>query len=305
MSISLSTSTQTQSDTEARHAQIQRVLAITLVLNLLVAVSKIAVGLMSGALAVVADGFHSLMDGAGNIAALVANTIAAQPPDSDHPYGHQRFETVAALSIGVLLLLTAWEVVQSVFERLLAGGGTPQVTPLMLGVLIGTLVINIGVSTYQRRAGKRLRSELLLADAENTRADVYVTLSVLGSVLLMLLGANWMDTVAALVVVGMIGRAAWRVLSSAGGVLVDTAPYCPAQLSGWALHEPRVEDVVRARSRGTANAAHIDIDVQLDPDTTVAQLADVTHCIRRLITKQVQALGGDVLEVEVHVTPAD
>lgn len=298
----MTTATPTQHP-QTRQQQVQRVLIITLLLNLLVAAGKIIVGLMSGALSVVADGFHSLMDGAGNVAALVASLIASKPPDKDHPYGHQRFETVAALFIGVLLLLTAWEVVQSAIDRLLTGGGLPEITPLTLVVLLGTLAINWGVSTYQRQAGERLRSQVLLADAENTRADVYVTLSVLVSVILVLMGAAWMDTVAALVVVGMIVRAAWRVLRSAGGVLVDTAPYSPEQLQDWAAGAPRVRQVTRARSRGTADAAHIDIDVQVCPQMTVAQLANVTEDIRDTVTDRVRASGGDVLEIEVHVSP--
>ncbi|MEM6281675.1 MAG: cation diffusion facilitator family transporter [Chloroflexota bacterium] len=283
---------------------IQRVLVITLILNIAVAFGKIVVGMAAGALAIVADGFHSLMDGAGNIAALVANAIASRPPDDDHPYGHHRFENIGALVIGVLLLVTAWEVVQSVVARLFGEGGTPQITPLTIGVLVGTLAVNIVVSTYQRREGRRLRSQLLLADAENTRADVYVTLSVLGSTGFVLLGAAWMDTLAALVVVGLIVRAAWRVLGSAGGVLVDTAPYSPDQLQAWVCDLPDVHRVVRARSRGTADAAHIDIDVQVHPTTTIAQAENVTGAIRAQVEQCVYDCGGNVAEIEVHYSPA-
>ncbi len=279
-------------------------LVITLVLNLTVALGKITVGLMSGALAIVADGFHSLMDGAGNVAALITNAIASQPPDADHPYGHHRFETVGTLIIGLLLLLTAWEVVQHAAHRLLGDPATPAITPLTVTVLLATLVVNIGVSVYQRRAGKRYRSQLLLADAENTRADVFVTLSVLGSSLFVVFGFAWMDTVAALIVVGLIVRAAVRVLRNAGGVLVDTAPYSPTQLRGWVCDLPDVAQVVRARSRGTCDAAHIDIDVTVNPAVTIAQTALVTRRIRARVCEQVRAQGGSVAEVEVHFAPA-
>ena len=82
------------------HNDVQHVLSVTLILNLLVAVGKIFLGLMTGALAITADGFHSLTDSAGNIAGLVGNWISARPPDDDHPYGHRRFESLAALLIG-------------------------------------------------------------------------------------------------------------------------------------------------------------------------------------------------------------
>ncbi len=289
--------------THSARQRVQQVLVLTLLLNLIVALAKIVVGLLSGALAIVADGFHSLMDGAGNIVALVTNAIAARPPDEDHPYGHRRFETIGALVIGGLLLLTALEIVESVGERLFADAKPPTITALTLGLLLLTLVVNIAVSTYQRREGQRLRSEVLLADAANTRADVFVTLSVLGSSVFVLWGFAWMDTVAALVVVALIGRTAWDVLRGAGGVLVDTAPYTPEQLSAWVCDLPCDLCLVRARSRGTCHAAHIDIDVQLPAQTTLAQAATVTHTIRTGIVQRVRAAGGGVAEVEVHFSP--
>ncbi len=279
-------------------------LLVTLALNLFVALGKITVGLLTGALAILADGFHSLSDAAGNVAALVADRIASQPPDEDHPYGHRRFETVGALGIGVLLLLTAWEVVQSVGGRLLSGEGAAVITPLAVGVLLLTLAVNLGVSTYQRRAGERLGSELLLADAANTRADVYVTTSVLVSyALVWFTGMLWWDTAVAAVVAGLIIRAGFGVLWHAGGVLVDTAPYAPATLHSWVEDVPGVVDVRRVRSRGSVNAAHIDVDVAVHPQMTCGQTAALADCIRARVAGEVQSCGGRVLEIEVHFIP--
>ncbi len=286
------------------HQQVRRVLVITLVLNLIVAISKIIVGLLSGALAILADGFHSLSDAAGNIAALVANAIAAQPPDEEHPYGHRRFETAGALVIGVLLMLTAWEVVQGVVARMVDGAAPLAITPLMIGVLLMTLVINLGVSTYQRRAGERLKSDILLADAANTRADVYVTLSVLVSLGLVWAGFGWMDTVVALAVAGMIARAAAGILWQTGGVLVDTAPYQPHTLRGCVAHLPQVVDVARVRSRGARDAAHIDVDVTVAAEMTTAQTAALAEQIRQQVAQHIRQCGGRVVEIEVHFAPA-
>jgi len=283
---------------------VRRVLLITLLLNLLVAAGKIVVGLLTGALAVLADGFHSLSDAAGNVAALVANTIAAQPPDEDHPYGHRRFETVGALAVGVLLALTAWEVGQGAVSRLLGGGGAAQPGLLTIIVLLVTLAINAAVSTYQRRMGEKLGSELLLADAANTRADLYVTASVLGSAALVWAGFGWADTLVALVVAGLVMRAALRVMWGAGGVLVDTAPFSPNVLHGTVAAVPHVVEVSRVRARGTTAAAHIDIDVTVPPHMTCAQTASVAADIRSRITHHVRGDGGDISEIEVHFAPA-
>lgn len=279
--------------------EVRRVLVVTLVLNVVVALAKIIIGMVSGALAITADGVHSLIDGSSNVAALFANRLADRPPDDDHPYGHQRYETVAALLIGALLLLTAWEIIGGIIERL-NNPHVPMLTPLTFAVLIGTLIINLFVSTYERRVGRRLNSQILLADAANTGADVFVTLSVLVSALIIgATGWQWVDPLAALVIVGLIGRAAWGVLHQTTRVLVDTAPYSPERLSLIAERVPAAGRVVRARSRGSADAAHIDIDLEVAPETTADTTAAIAEAVRAALMTEL----GSLSEVEVHFVP--
>ncbi len=281
------------------YRQVQRVLVIVLVLNWLVAGSKIVLGLITGALSITADGFHSLMDGSSNIIALIALRVAAQPPDADHPYGHHRYETLAAAGIGVLLLLTAYEVGSGIVERLL-NPVELTIAPLTFVVLIATLIANVFITRYEQRAGERLRSPLLLADAAHTGADVFVTLSVLASMILTSLGLNWADPVAALFVILVIVRAAWQILRKTGRVLVDEAPYPEADLRRAAASVEAVDTVLRARSRGTADAAHVDIDIQIPPEMT----ADHASAIAGRVREKIQQAFPGVSEVEVHFEPA-
>lgn len=279
--------------------QVRRVLIITLILNLAVATGKIVLGLVTGALAITADGFHSLTDSAGNIAGLVATIIANQPPDDEHPYGHRRFETMAALLIGALLLLTAWEMLQGVLDRL-QSAELPTITPMAFAVLGMTLLVNIIVSTYQIRQGKKLNSEILLADAKNTRADVYVTLSVIISTgVVALTGWVWVDVIAALVVVGFIAHAAWQIVHDTGRVLVDTAPYSPQRLSDLVQDVPGVHGVKRARSRGPVDAAQLDFDLQVAPEMTADQSNSIAYAVRQKMQTELQGIA----EVEVHFSP--
>lgn len=276
--------------------EIRRVLLTTLLLNIAVAVGKIGLGIVTGALAIAADGLHSLTDGMGNIAGLIGNHFAGLPPDDDHPYGHRRFETLAALMIGALLLLTAWEIGGGALERL-QGGTAPDITPLAFVVLIITLIINIGVSRYQIAAGGRLKSEVLLADAKNTSSDVLVTLSViLSTALVTVTGWSWLDAVAALGVMLLIGRAALKILGQTGSVLVDTAPRTSAELTGYLQHIPGVTEILRARSRGTADAVHIDIDAQVAPEMTTEQTNQIAAAIRQKLESSIAGIE----EIEVH-----
>src|SRR4051794_23482273 len=98
-------------NTHAARQDVQRVLIITLALNFAVAIGKIVIGTTTGAVSISADGFHSLMDGSANVIGLFATRIAGKPADEDHPYGHRRFETIAALMVGVLLLITGGEII--------------------------------------------------------------------------------------------------------------------------------------------------------------------------------------------------
>jgi len=290
----------TEIPNDTTRQDVRQVLLLTLVLNLVAAFSKIAIGLWSGALAITADGFHSLIDGSSNVVALVANRLANRPPDEDHPYGHRRYETLAALGIGAFLLVTAWEIAGGALERL-NGGQPPSITPLAFAVMLGTLAVNVFVNTYESRAGHRLRSELLLADAAHTRADIGVTLAVLASMMLLaLLGWYWADTAAALVIVVLILRAAWGVLRQTGRVLVDTAPIPSGALRAWVMEALPAGQVIRARSRGPVDSTYIDIDVEVAPEVTADHTAAIASAIRDRLE---QAVPG-VEEIEVHFVPA-
>lgn len=279
--------------------EVRRVLLITLVLNIIVSVSKIAIGLVSGSLAIVADGFHSLLDGVNNIIALFANWFAARPPDENHPYGHRRFETLAALGIGILLLLMAFELVSSAIGRLQSGAEQPDYTPLTFIILLVTLGINLFVAWYERREGKRLKSELLIADSAHTASDVLVTISVLVSMVLTQLGAGWADPLTALIVVVLIVRTAFIILKQTGNVLADAAPLPPAALREAVETVPAVERVVRVRSRGPADDIYVDVDVVVPAATT----AERSEAIAEAIRQSVEARFDGIQEVEVHFAP--
>lgn len=280
--------------------EVKRVLLITLVLNLLVAVGKIVLGTLTGILAITADGFHSLADGAGNVVGLIATHFAHSPADADHPYGHRRIETVATLMIGIALLFTVWELLNGLIARLSQPEAAPMMTPGAVLVLLGTLAVNLFVSRYQMREGNRLRSEILLADAKNTRADVYVTGMVLLTACFVGWGWLWADVVAVTIVMLLIAHAAWDILRHSGQVLVDKAPYTAQQITDALPPLPAIERIARVRSRGPQDAAHIDIDLLVPPQMTVAE----TNAIKQRIETHLNANLHGLTEVEVHFAAA-
>ncbi len=276
---------------------VRRTLLLVLVLNLAVAVAKLLVGGLSRSISMVADGFHSLTDTASNVVGLIGISLARRPPDEDHPYGHRKFETLAALLIGGLLAATAWQVLQSCFERL-RSGTVPEVGRLSFGVMGATMAVNLAVSFYERRRGERLQSEVLRADAEHTRSDVYSSLAVIASLVAARLGYPQLDLIAALWITVVIARAAFKILRENGMLLADTALLPAAQVREVALMVPGVLSVHKIRSRGGRRGGHADLHVQVRGDLRL----DEAHAIGHRVANRLREELG-LRDVLVHVEP--
>jgi cation diffusion facilitator family transporter len=177
-----------RSSSLTRDSAIRRVLIGILFANLAVVLVKFGVGIHARSLAVFGDAIQATIDVGNNIFSLLVMGVASKAPDEEHPYGHAKFETLGALLIAVLLAVSIFELVRGAVERLITGAPPPTVTAVSFLLLAATLVINIGVTVFERRAGEKYRSELLLADALHTRVDVTITLAVMGGLALTRLG---------------------------------------------------------------------------------------------------------------------
>lgn len=284
---------------DPRQDRVRRVLARVLVFNLIVGVAKLVVGWSSGVISMVADGFHSMTDSASNVIGLVGIAVSSRPPDRDHPYGHRKFETLATLGIGALLAVTALEVLRSLWERL-HSGGSPEATRLGFAVILITLAINLIVTFYERRQGRRLGSDLLRADAAHTGSDVLTSLAVLASLVATRAGYPQLDVAAALVITGFIGWTAFKILRKSGLLLADTAIVPAARIREAALGVEGVESVHKIRSRGRPATGHADLHVQVAADLRI----DEAHLIGHRVAARVRAEVG-FRDVLVHVEPPE
>jgi cation diffusion facilitator family transporter len=279
--------------------RVKRVLWWVLGLNILVAGAKISVGAVTGAISMVADGFHSALDGLSNVIALVGLSLARRPPDRNHPYGHAKFETFAIFAIGLLLLLASWNVLKNAYGRLIVGG-TPEVTVTSFSVMALTLAVNFAVTTFENHQGRRLRSNILLADAAHTRSDILVSMSVIAGLVAVKLGWSWVDATVALLIVGFIAHTGWQIIRGASGVLLDSAVLDPKKVERVALMVDGIASCHRIRSRGTGATIYLDMHVQVDGQLPLAEAHRLGHVVERLVKRQ---LG--VSDVVVHVEPTD
>ncbi len=282
---------------EQRDDGVRRVLWIALGLNLVVAAAKILYGRSGGLLAIEADGYHSLTDGLGSFVAIVGLAIARRPPSTTHPYGHRKYEVVAALCIGVSLLLVAAQVVGEAVVRLEEGRASlPDVGPAAIVVLLITLAINFGISSYQARRAQELGSHLLATDAKHTRSDCYVTLGVLAATALTHLGQPGLDLAAAVVVAVFIGKAGVDVIRENAGYLTDVALVAERDVERVVFSIPPVVGVERVRTRGTPGAIFMDLRLKLPAHLS---LLDVGVVVRRA-SEAIRSEFPGVVDVVVH-----
>jgi len=279
---------------------VRRVLWIVLALNLSVTFIKITVGLASGALSVIADGVHSIVDSSSNVIGLIGVWVGARPADENHPYGHHKYETIAAMGIGAMLIVAGIEIGRGVIARLTGRSAAPEITPLTLGLMAVTFAVNLAIVAYETRAGRQLQSDILLADAAHTRTDLFVTLSVLISLIGARFGLVWLDPLVAGFVVLLLFRAAFSIVRSTSYVLTDTAVANPKDVERIALGVPGVNRVSGVRSRGRRDAIYVDLHVKVDP----AMDTDQAHGVASEVEHRISTALPNVVDTLVHIEPA-
>lgn len=280
-----------------RARSIRRVLWVVLGLNLAVAAAKLAVGWRADSLSMVADGFHSLLDGSSNVIGLVGMTWATQPPDDDHHYGHHKYEAIAALAIGVLLALTALEVVRAGIARF-RSPVLPDAGALSLAVMFVTMAVNLAVSRYEGGWGRRLKSELLLADSQHTFSDLFVSGSVLAGLAAARFGVAWADPLIAFVIAAFIVRIAYTVLRQVTYTLTDSSTLAPDEVCAVARGVAAVQVCKHVRSRGVPPFLFIDLEIEVDPALPLGEAHQIAHRVVDACKAQLHAT-----DVVVHVEP--
>jgi cation diffusion facilitator family transporter len=281
-----------------RYRAVSLVLYRVLALNLFVAFAKIALGAATGAISVLSDGYHSLTDGAANVVALVGVRIARRPPDADHPYGHRKFETMASIGILLFLLLVLVQILWNAYERF-QSPVSPQVETLSFAVMTGTLLINIVVVTYERRAGYRLSSEVLLADAHHTRSDLLTSATVIAALVGVRLGFPLLDPIAALVVAGFIGYACWEIFQDTTRILADEMVIAEHDIRTVVLTVPEVLGCHQIRSRGSADHVFLDLHIWMNP----AMRLDEAHRVSHVVKDRIMSRYPQIKDAVIHIEP--
>lgn len=283
-----------------RYKSIQRIHLIILLVNALTAISKLLVGFYTNSASISADGFHSMTDGLNNIVGMVGAYFAFQPIDEKHPYGHRKFETMTTLFISGLLLLTSINLLKGAYYRII-NPVTPRVTTLSFIVMIFTIFINLFVTIYERRQGILLKSDFLVLDATHTLSDVFVSITVLITLIMVKLGLVWVDTLLSGFIAIMIGKAGIDIINSVTNVLCDAVVLDPEDISDFVTEFDEVYSCHKIRSRGRDDDIHVDLHLVAKYDMTLANAHKLVH---KIDTAMKTRFPG-VTDVNIHVDPVE
>jgi len=286
--------------------EVKKVLLITLVLNMTVVIIKGVIGVLTGSLSLQADALHSVTDGVNNILGLVTNQLSSPMPDRDHPYGHQKFEALGALGVAVFLGIACFEIFKSAIARIFAPSEIVTIEVAELWLLFLVLGINIFVAFYERRVGKRLGSQILVADASHTMGDVWVTIIVLAG-LMGIWASNQgffipfqaLDVWLAFPVAFLVFKSGWDVLQNNIPWLVDQMAIAPEAIYQTVMEVDGVINCHDIASRGLlGRQVFIEMHLIVKPKDV-----ETAHLVTEEVGKKLQQKFHPVRTI-IHVEPS-
>lgn len=275
---------------------------VSIAINLLLAALQMVAGYFGRSQSLMADGFHSLSDLLSDIMVLFANRHGNRHADAEHPYGHARIETAATLILGVALAALGIVLLVAAGVRLQNPAKVLSVSPLTLWIAFAALVAKEGLFRYMLAAARRVRSQMLVANAWHARSDAASSLVVLVGIGGNLLGYTFLDLVAAAVVGVMIAHMGGKFAREALSELIDTGLSTEEveAIRKTLLDTPGVRSLHELRTRKMADNALVDAHVLVDPKISVSEGHYIAETARQAVLRR-----HHVLDVMVHIDPED
>ena len=287
-----------------RYATIRRVTLVGAAVDLVLGLAKIGGGVLAQSQSLVADGVHSLSDLVTDLLVLFAARLARAKPDADHPYGHERIETVATVALGVVLIAIGAGIAVDSLWRLFHPEDLRLPAWWAMAVAAVSVAAKEGVYRYTVRAARRFRSNLLEANAWHARSDAASSVVVIVGVGGALLGLGYLDALAAVVVSWMIGRMGYRLARRSVEELIDTGlePEQVEAIRGALMEVDGVSDLHMLRTRQMGPKTLVDVHILLDDSKlSVSEGHQISETARAELIRKFD----DIEDVTVHIDPED
>nr|WP_291625138.1 cation diffusion facilitator family transporter [Clostridium sp.] len=286
---------------EATYIKVKKILAILLLTNLFVAISKVLVGFVINSSSVMADGFHSISDSASNIVGIIGITLASKPKDTEHPYGHKKFETISSIIIGLMLLVLGFNVIKTSIVKIFVTSEM-NITIESLVIILITLIINIFVAIYENNQGHKLNSNLLIADSLHTKSDIFISIGVLLALLTIKLGLPpIVDILASFIVSFFIFHASYEIIKNNISALTDKVIIEEDVITNILKEFKAIEDVHNIRSRGYNDYIFLDMHIKVDSNLNVDEAHTLVHEIESTLNTKLDKKVDLIIHVEPNI----
>ena len=269
--------------------------------NVLLCLFKLAAGLLAHSAAMVSDAVHSASDVFSGLIVMLGLRVAARDADEEHPYGHERFECVAALVLAAVLAVTALFIGLSAFRRLSDPGEAQIPGALALIAAVVSIAVKEALFQYTRRVAKRVGSPALMAGAWHHRSDALSSVGALAGIGGAMLGFPAADAAASLVICVFIGKAALDIFLEAIRGMVDRSADSETEeaIRRSALAVPGVQGVDLLHTRSFGSRVYVEIEIRADGNLSLFE----AHAIAENVHSRVEAAFPQVKHITVHVNP--
>jgi len=269
--------------------------------NLFLLSAKLAAGIITGSLGILAEFVHSAFDLLASVFAYLGIKKAAQPADKTHHYGHDRFENISSLLQSILITLTSFIIIYEAYGKLNGSAHIVKESALGIAVMGITLVLDIYIARYLHKKSSETGSPALEADAYHFTTDILSTIAVIIGLAAASLGYPVADVISAIIVALIMFYISLRLGKDAVFVMLDRAPDGKVieEISAIISKYPKVDGYHSLRARTSGNKAFIDVCVHLDESLSL----DAAHKIAEALEKKIIAECPDVKEVVIHLEP--
>lgn len=287
---------------DQRNRQSNQAVLLTLIINIILAIVKTAIGIFGHSPALLADGINSTSDVVYNIVVSFFVRAAHKPADDEHPYGHTQFESVGALVVGAFVITTAitifWDSVRSLFDFFSGNANEEGAAQITLWIALATVIIKTFMSIYTHRIGKRTANATIIALAQDHRNDIFSALAVVIGISFSLMGFRWVDPLAGALVAIFIFHTGYEILRDSTDDLMDTLPgkALTRQISDLVMQVPGVHGVDAIKAHRFGRYLVINLAIYVDGNISVDAGDAISDEVEEILQKKVDY----VRDVHVH-----
>lgn len=286
---------------QQRYQEVRKVTLIGSALDFSLGTAKIVIGWMANSQALVADGVHSLSDLLTDFMVLYAAKHSHKEADNEHPYGHGRIETLTTASLGLVLVAIAFGIGYHSIQRLDDNEAVMEFSVLAFSIALISVLTKEWIYRYTVSAARRLRSDMLMANAWHSRSDAFSSMVVLVGIVGVALGHAYLDAIAAVIVAAMIAKIGIDLLRSSTQELIDSAlePEKVALLRQQIVAVNGVRSIHMLRTRKSAGNILVDVHIQVDPRLSVSEGHRIGDVVRQSLLNQ----ADGITDVTIHIDP--